>query len=169
MRRYIWSAMALTFIVNASEFVVVEQSKNSQTNIKKSEIKKLAIQKSRATKPKNLNFKLIKVREGNRTKNMIVPIEDVTLTGITQQSALNSKLNSKDSLLITFIDKNTDIEAFEKRFNLKLQNKLQIGYYIFKNSSKFSDIVLMNSILASKEGANIETIKPNWKMEMKKY
>ncbi len=164
MKRYVWSLIALAFVVNASEFVVVEESKNNQT-----EIKKLSIQKPRVKRAKNRNFELIKVREGNRTRNMIVPIEDVALTGITQQSALNSKLNSKDGLLITFKDKSIDIEAFEKKFNLKLQKKLQIGYYIFKNSSKFTDIILINSILASKEGSKIETIKPNWKMKMEKY
>ena len=168
MRRYIWSVIALVFVANASEFVIISEKKNNQMGIKKADSQKTYMKKSKGKRP-NINFELIKIREGNSTRNMLVPIEDRDLTAITRASALNSKLNSKDGLVIAFTDKNIDIEALEAHFDIKLKNKLQIGYYIFKNNSKFSDIELMNTILNSKYGKNIDTLKPNWKMQMKKY
>ena len=169
MKRYIWSVMALALVANSSEFVVVEQSKNSQVNMNKSDVKQLNVQKSEGKQNPKLNFELIKIKENNTTRSMLVPVEEIDLTGITRETAVNNKLNSKDGLLINFIDKNTNIEAFELSFNVKLKEKLQIGYYIFENNSASSDMVLMNTILASNEGENIETIKPNWKMQMKKF
>ena len=178
MKRYIWSVMALAFVANASEFVVVSEIKNDQRGIekkdaqksdmKKSDVQKIERKPSKGKRSRNLNFELIKVREGNSTRNMVVPIEEREVTTLTRASALESKLNSKDGFLIVFVD-DRDIKAFEIRFNVKLKEKLQIGYYIFENHSKFSDIELMNTILASSEGKNIETIKPNWKMQMTKF
>jgi len=178
MKRYIWSMIALVLVANASEFVVVEETKNDQRGIekkdtqksdmKKSDVQKIERKPSKGKRSRNLNFELIKVREGNSTRNMVVPIEERELTAVTRASAVASKLNSKDGFLIVFVD-DGDMEAFETRFNVKLKEKLKIGYYIFENHSKFSDIELMNTILASSEGKNIETIKPNWKMQMIKF
>jgi len=169
MKRYVWSIIVLAFVANASDFVVSERSKDSKTNLQKTNVKKLDVKKLGGKISQDLKFELIKIKENNTTKNMLVPIESVDLTGVSRQSSVDTKLNSKDGLIIVFIDKNTDIEAFQISFNVKLKEKLQIGYYIFENNSEFSDVVLMNTILKSKQNQNVETIKPNWKMQMKKY
>jgi len=174
MRRYIWSVVALTFMANASEFVVVKETKYNQRgmekrDIQKSDKRKIERKSSKGKRSRSLNFELIKVREGNSTRNMVVPIEERDVSTVTRVSAVTSKLNSKDGFVIAFMDEKIDIEAFEKHFDIKLKEKLQIGYYIFENHSEFSDIKLMRTILSSDEGKNIETIKPNWKMQMSKF
>ena len=169
MKRYVWSIIVLAFVANASDFVVSERSKDSKTNLQKTNVEKSDVKKLGGKVSQDLKFELIKIKENNTTKNMLVPIESVDLTGVSRQSLVDTQLNSKDGLIIVFIDKNIDIEAFEISFNVKLKEKLQIGYYIFENNSKFSDVVLMNTILKSKQGQNVETIKPNWKMQMEKY
>ena len=56
---------------------------------------------------------------------------------------------------------NIDIEAFSRKYSIKLQKKLSIGYYIFQNKSNLSDIELVSTI--QKENINrIKTIRPNW-------
>lgn len=159
MKRYICSVIILAFVANASEFVLQERSEKIQKTFKK------IIRK----RSKNVNFEFIEIKENNTTKSIPVSIEDVNSSGISRESTLDNKLNSKDGLLITLIDKNINIEAFENRFRVKLKEKLRIGYYIFENNSALNDIALMNSILNSNDGQNIETIKPNWKIKMKKY
>ncbi len=159
MKKTIGSLMVLTLLVNGSEFVVHEQGQNVKQHTKKSLLKR----------PKHLNFEFVEVREDNRTKNILVPIEDVNQSGITQRLAIDNKLNSKDGLLIKFSDNSIEISLFEKLFNVTLKEKLRIGYYVFMNNSSLSDMALIQKILASSEGKNIETIKPNWKMQMGKF
>lgn len=151
--------MTLTLLVNGSEFVVHEQEQSVKQHTKK----------SLGKRPKHLNFEFLEVREDNRTKKIIVPIEDVNQSGMTQRLAIDNKLNSKDGLLIKFLDNSKEINLFEKQFSVMLKEKLQIGYYVFMNHSSLSDMALMQKILASSEGKNIETIKPNWKMQMEKF
>lgn len=63
-------------------------------------------------------------------------------------------------IIVKFIDdKRIDIKAFEAQFDLVLQEKLQIGYYIFKNNSSFNDFDLIEKIMQSEK--NIHTIKQN--------
>ena len=159
MRKTIWSVMVLTLLVNGSEFVVHEQGQSVKQHTKK----------SLGKRPKTLNLEFVQVRENNETKNMLVPIADVNQSGITQRFAIDNKLNSKDGLLIKFSDNSIEISLFEKQFNVTLKEKLRIGYYVFMNNSSLSDMALMQKILASSEGKNIETIKPNWKMQMGKF
>ena len=173
MRQYIWSVIALAFVANASEFVVVEETTRNQRAIEKSDAQKPNSQKivrkpSKGKRSRNLNFELIEVREGNSTKNMVVPIEEREVTVFRRVFFINGILSSKEGFLIVFVD-DSKIAAFETRFDVKLKEKLQIGYYIFENHSNFSDVELMNMILSSSEGKNIETIKPNWKMKMRKF
>ena len=159
MKRYIWSVLALALIVNASEFVVSERGVSSQKNVKK----------ERGKVSKDVSFELIKVKEANRTRSMFIPIADVNLTGVARQIAIDNKLNSKDGLLITFTDEKIDIQVFEKDFGLKLKEKLRIGYYVFENNSGFNDVTVMNNILKSTQSNYIEMVKPNWKMQMRKF
>jgi len=159
MKKTIGSLIALTLLVNGSEFVVHEQGQSVKQHTKK----------SLGKRPKTLNFEFVQVRENNETKNMLVPVEDVNQSGITQRLAIDNKLNSKDGLLITFTDKSMEIEAFSKKFELEFKEKLKIGYYVFVNNSSLSDMRLMQRILASSEGEKVETIKPNWKMQMKRF
>ena len=159
MKKTIGSLMVLTLLVNGSEFVVHEQGQSVKQHTKK----------SLGKRPKTLNFEFVEVRENNETKNILVPVEDVNQSGITQRFAIDNKLNSKDGLLIKFSDNSIEISLFEKQFSVTLKEKLRIGYYVFMNNSSLSDMALMQKILASSEGKNIETIKPNWKMQMGKF
>ena len=80
------------------------------------------------------------------------------------KSASTSNVEQKKGLLIRFTkSENLDIKDFEEKYALKLKEKMKIGYYIFQNKSKESDLVLMQRIL--KNETNIDSMKPNWKMK----
>ena len=68
----------------------------------------------------------------------------------------------KKSIIIAFKKGvNIDLEAFSRKYKIKLEKKLSIGYYIFQNKSTLSDIELVSTI--QKENKNrIKTIRPNW-------
>jgi len=72
----------------------------------------------------------------------------------------------KEGVLIMFEDPETvDIERFERQYGLKLITKMRIGYFVFKNVSKYSDIDIISKIISNE--THIVTIKPNWKMDKK--
>lgn len=76
------------------------------------------------------------------------------------------QLTSKEGIVLTFKDPSqVSISELEAKYELKLKTKLVIGYYIFENISKKSDVEIVESII--EEEANIKTVKPNWKMKNK--
>ena len=74
------------------------------------------------------------------------------------------QLTSKEGIILTFKDPSkVSISELEAKYGIKLKTKLVIGYYIFKNMSKKSDVEIVESIIT--EESNIKTVKPNWKMK----
>jgi len=84
----------------------------------------------------------------------------------SKEKASLDKINSKVGLIVDFTNTEVDIQTFMSRFDLKLQTKMAIGYYIFENHSNLTDILLMNKVLQSDMKDKIKTIRPNWPMEM---
>lgn len=72
----------------------------------------------------------------------------------------------KEGVVVRFktVSKDT-VGKFESKYQLKLRKKLRIGYYIFDNLSKYSDEEVVRTIL--KDLHNIQTVRPNWKMNNK--
>ena len=108
-----------------------------------------------------IKTKLKKIRDSGVERNLLLPTPKIDSNSINKED----NLKIKKGLIISFTSKNIDIESFATEFNLKLKERLKIGYYIFKNSSKLSDTSLINSILKwDRKSQIIKTIRPNWKM-----
>jgi hypothetical protein len=91
---------------------------------------------------------------------MVIPKESRFEGKMSPYSAAQNE--AQEGIVIQFTDPETvDIETFEEKYRLKLKSKMVIGYYIFQNRSKLSDIALIEKIL--KEETGIKTLKPNWK------
>ena len=54
-----------------------------------------------------------------------------------------------------------DLAAFSRKYSIKLQKKLSVGYYIFENKSNLSDLELITTIQKENK-SRIKTIRPNW-------
>ena len=67
-------------------------------------------------------------------------------------------------VIIAFND-NIDINNFEQKHSIKLEKKLTIGYYIFKNNSNLNDIALISKIIKTEQN-KIKSIRPNWALGM---
>lgn len=71
-------------------------------------------------------------------------------------------------IIVEFINQNeVDIELFEQNYQLKLEAKMAIGYYIFANDAEKTDIEITRSII--EQETNVKTVKPNWKMNQQTY
>lgn len=74
-----------------------------------------------------------------------------------------NQLTVKKGILVSFKNiTNVSIDDFEKKYGLKLKEKMIIGYYIFDNNSNYSDVEIIEKIIADE--VNIKSVKPNWKM-----
>ena len=82
----------------------------------------------------------------------------------TKNAVYSAKqLSANNGILVSFkkVDANT-ISDFETKYQVKLKTKMAIGYYIFENVSKDSDVALIADVM--KDTSNIQSLKPNWKM-----
>ena len=71
-------------------------------------------------------------------------------------------LRAKSGILVSFNNvSDVSIGDFEKKYGLKLKEKMIIGYYIFDNVSKYSDVEILERII--NDETNIKSVKPNWK------
>lgn len=158
MRRILITAILTITIVSASSSLEVL----SIENIDSSELQNtMLIQSNEVEK---VNYKKVQIKDNGIIQTILVEVEENNST-LSTQSTNNDKLNSKDGLIIDFQNLKLSIEEFEKLFNLKLQETLKIGYYIFENTSELSDIELIDIILQSEIKENLKTIRPNWKMD----
>lgn len=114
----------------------------------------------------------VKVKDGGVNRTIFVEkkknkIEAYSTNSTSKQKpAKLDKLNSKVGIIVSFKDDTTDIDTFASRFNIKLKVKLEVGYYIFENSSAYTDIVLIQNILSDAISSKIDTIRPNWPMDV---
>jgi hypothetical protein len=120
-----------------------------------------------------VEHKEVKVKDGGveYSKQVEVIKKSTSKTSVQTTSEQSTeevpldKLNSKVGVILAFKNNTVDIKEFEARFELKLKEKLVIGYYIFENVSSLTDVLLVSKILASDMNNKIETIRPNWPLE----
>lgn len=119
-----------------------------------------ASSKKMETKSTEENYRTFTVLDKGVKRTMVIPKESRFEGKMSPYSA--KQIEAQEGIVIQFADPETvDIEAFEAKYQLKLVSKMVIGYYIFENRSKLSDITLIEKIL--KEETGIKTLKPNWK------
>ncbi|NOR54623.1 MAG: hypothetical protein GQ531_00295 [Sulfurovum sp.] len=112
----------------------------------------------KSTKANNANVETMTIMDKGVKRT--VALNKVEKNGSLTPSANQKEL--KKGLLIRFKSSaSVDIKDFEKKYDLKLKSKMKIGYYIFKNNSKESDVLLMQRIMENE--TEIESLKPNWK------
>jgi hypothetical protein len=119
-----------------------------------------ALSKKMETLDTEEQYRTFTVLDKGVKRTILIPKESRFEGKMSPYSA--KQIDAQEGIVIQFTDPETvDIEAFEEKYQLKLISKMVIGYYIFKNQSKLSDIALIEKIL--KEEAGIKTLKPNWK------
>jgi hypothetical protein len=87
---------------------------------------------------------------------------EISVSKKISTSNKSNQLNSKEGIIVSFKNPSQiTISEFETKYGLKLKTKLVIGYYIFQNISKYSDVQIVGNIIENE--TNIQTVKPNWK------
>jgi len=123
----------------------------------------------------SIEYKEVKVKDGGveyTEKVEVIKKSPSTKTSVQvnskkfKEDVPLDKLNSKIGVILEFKNSMIDIKTLEERFGLKLKEKLEIGYYIFENVSSLTDVLLVSKILASDMNNEIETIRPNWPLEV---
>jgi len=118
------------------------------------------ISHKKESKQRDQNCTELFIMEKGVKRKVLIPN---TSSKYSVSSSTDARVSAKKGVLIMFDDpKNIDIAAFEAKYGLTFVTKMRIGYYLFKNSSKYSDITLIDNILSSEK--HVITIKPNWKM-----
>jgi len=119
-----------------------------------------ALSKKMETMDTEEQYRTFTVLDKGVKRTILIPKERRFEGKMSPYSA--KQIDAQEGIVIQFAAPETiDIEAFEAKYRLKLISKMVIGYYIFKNQSKLSDITLIEKIL--KEETGIKTLKPNWK------
>ena len=112
------------------------------------------------TKDTTASYTEITILEKGVKRKVRIPKDDNIKSKHNPHEA--KQLTSKEGIVLTFKDPSkVSISELEAKYGIKLKTKLVIGYYIFKNISKKSDVEIVESIIA--EESNIKTVKPNWK------
>jgi len=105
-----------------------------------------------------------KLMEKNHTEATILEGGIRRTILIKKDSTLSAKStapSTKQGVILSFWDDNSvSVGDLERRYGLKLQEKLMIGYYIFENISDKSDMKVVEAII--KDENHIKTVKPNW-------
>lgn len=118
-----------------------------------------ALSKKMETMDAEQNYRVFTILDKGVKRTILIPKESRFEGKMSPYSA--KQIEAQEGIVIQFAAPETvDIEAFEAKYRLKLISKMVIGYYIFKNQSKLSDIALIEKIL--KEETGIKTLKPNW-------
>jgi hypothetical protein len=100
-----------------------------------------------------LNGELITILDnGVERKIEAQPPEEFVAMGIDFQNS---------EIVVKFKDSSVDIESFINKYKLSLKNRLQIGFFIFKNSSNVNDKELIEKIV-KEEREVVKTIRPNY-------
>ena len=164
MKNIITALVLCGGLLSASDnFIIVDRG--VVENITTAKVQALA-----ATEQKE--YVKVKVKDGGVERTILVEkkesVKEVNLVNSAseQKSSELDKLNSKVGFIVKFKDNISDIDAFMAKFDIKLKEKLSIGYYIFENTSNDSDIVLMQNILSDEIANKIDTIRVNWPMDV---
>lgn len=115
---------------------------------------------SQKVKNTEKNYTDVIILEKGVKRKICIPKDDTVKSRINPYEA--KQLYSKEGIVLTFKDTSkVSINELEAKYGLKLNTKLMIGYYIFENISKKSDIEIVKSIIDNE--TNVKTVKPNWK------
>lgn len=110
------------------------------------------------------NYTKVTIMEKGVKRKVLIP-NDNTVKNRANTYSLK-QATAKEGVLIKFKNPSSvNISEFELKYGLRLKTKMRIGYYVFENVSKFSDIKILENILTNE--SNIVTVKPNWKMNKK--
>ncbi len=113
-----------------------------------------------STANKGVDYIQVTVLEKGVKRKINIPENDAFKNRFNTHSA--KQLDSKEGIVLSFKDQTqVSVDEFESKYGIKLERKLVIGYYIFKNMSEYSDIQIVEKII--KNETNIKTVKPNWK------
>ncbi len=116
------------------------------------------------TKDTTKNYTEVCILERGVKRKINIPKDDTVKSSINPYEA--KQLSSKEGIILTFKNPSkVSINELETKYGLKLKTKLVIGYYIFENISKKSDIEIVERIIDNE--TNVKTVKPNWKMKNK--
>ncbi len=108
------------------------------------------------------NYTQITILEKGVKRKINIPKDDTLKNKFNPYSA--KQATSQDGIIVSFKDSSLiSVNEFEAKYGLKLKTKLVIGYYIFQNISKESDIQIVKNIINNE--VNVKTVKPNWKMK----
>ena len=164
MKKLLWISILGTALVYAGEMKVISEGKVKAEDL--IPIKQNVAMQSEA----NLKeYQKVIIKDGGVKREINIEIKDESFSSLKDNKKKNKldKLNSHVGLLIKFENKPVDMDLFLSKFGLKLKVAMkEIGYYIFENKSKMTDIQIVNDILQSNIANNIMTAKPNWPMDI---
>ena len=167
MKTVLIISILTTVLINANsllEVLSVEDIDSQELeNRRMIEVESQAIQKAK--------YQEVQIKDNGVNQTILVEVKK-NLEGnssLSVETEVNSELSSKDGLIVDFYINPNSLDEFESTFNIKIKEKLKIGYYIFENNSQLSDILLIESILKSDNQNLIKTIRPNWKMGVKAF
>ena len=158
MKKLLWISILGTILVYAGEMRVISEGKVKAEDL--IQIKQNIATQSNA---KLKEYKKVIIKDGGVEREINVEIKDEAFTLLKDNKNKLDKLNSHVGLLVKFKNESIDMDAFSSRFELKLKADMkEIGYYIFENKSKMTDIQIVNNILQSNIAHVTMTVKPNW-------
>lgn len=86
-----------------------------------------------------MDYIQVTVLEKGVKRKINIPENDAFKNRFNTHSA--KQLDSKEGIVLSFKDQTqVSVDEFESKYGIKLERKLVIGYYIFKNMSEYSDI-----------------------------
>ena len=108
------------------------------------------------------NYTEVIILDKGIKRKIHIPKDDTLKNKFNSYSA--KQATSQEGIIVSFKKPSQiSISEFEIKYGLKLKTKLVIGYYIFQNISKDSDVQIVRNIIENE--TNVKTVKPNWKMK----
>ena len=105
-----------------------------------------ALSKKMETMDAEQNYRSFTILDKGVKRTILIPKESRFEGKMSPYGA--KQIEAHEGIVIQFTDPETvDIETFEEKYRLKLKSKMVIGYYIFQNRSKLSDIALIENCL----------------------
>jgi hypothetical protein len=109
----------------------------------------------------NSKIKKIYIKPNNTTRS---------INHIITQGGYTFDNNSK--ILVKFKTIPSSVKSFESKYNLKFVKIMAIGYFVFENTNHSDLSHKLSTIIQTEQSDkeyDIDTIKPNWKLNNIKY
>jgi len=118
-----------------------------------------AFAEKKLAKDTQINYEQVTILDKGVKRTINMEIDSAIKNGYSTKQVIK-----KNGILVNFKNiTDVTIADFEKKYGLRLKEKMIIGYYIFDNISKYSDVEIIQNIIADE--TNIKSVKPNWKMK----